>query len=92
MSNRKSFITGVLVTLAAVFVLLMLSGAVTSKTANYKSDVGIRGATAAAMHVACNSGGSVLYVADASRVMRSRDYGSSWEVILTSRKEESSKQ
>ena len=84
-----TFMVGVLVTLAAVFVLLMLTGAVSSRTQNYKSDMGIGGATAAAMQVACNSSGSTIYLTDDARVLRSRDYGSNWEVVLTNRKGES---
>ena len=92
MSNRKSFVAGVLVTLAAVFALLMLTGAVTSRTANYKSSLGLPHSQYAAMHVACSSSGGYVYVADGSRVLRSTDGGHNWQVILTSSKSERSNQ
>ena len=91
MSNRKSFIAGVLVTLAAVFALLMLTGAVNSKTENLKSDMGIN-LRGTAMYVACSSDGSVVYVSDDSRIMRSKDFGANWDIVLTRRGNESPKQ
>ena len=85
MSNRNSFIAGILVSLAAVFFLLMLTGAISTKSNNYKSDMGLWGSTASAMHVACSADGRVVYVADESRVLCSKDYGGGWKIVMTSK-------
>jgi hypothetical protein len=92
MSNKKSFIAGIFVTLAAAFALLMLTGAVTSKTPNYKPDMGLRFQQYAAMHVACSADGRTVYIADDSRIQRSIDAGNNWQVVMTNKKNENSQQ
>ena len=92
MSNRKSFTTGILVSLAAIFALLTLTGAVKPKSKNYYSSMGFNGTQPPAMHVACSADGSVVYISDETRVMRSRDYGNDWEIIITRVKSESSQE
>jgi len=88
---------GVLVTLTAAFSLLLLSGAVTNKSPNYYSETNkspnyysdMRGhANYRTIHVACSSNGSVVYISDKERVMRSKDFGDNWEIVMTTDHEE----
>ncbi len=88
MSNRKSFLAGIAVALMAAFTLLMLSGAVVKKSPNYYQAMGGNN-DYSAMHVACNSSGSTVYITDETRVMRSRDHGESWQIVMTSSQRES---
>ncbi len=88
MSSRNSFFTGALVSFTAAFALLMLTGAVSVKTGNYKSDMGLSGMPASAMHVVCSADGRTVYISDETRVLRSRDYGDNWTTVMTSRSSE----
>jgi hypothetical protein len=89
MYKTRSFFMGVVVSLAIVFSLLMLSGAVVKQTPNYYPSM--RGqSNYPAIHVACSSDGRTVYIADEERVMRSKDFGDDWVIVMTSMKSESS--
>jgi hypothetical protein len=91
MLNRKSFFMGVVASLVLVLSLLLLTGAVTPNSPNYFN--GMRGLTDyPCLEVECSSNGSVVYIADETRVMRSMDFGRNWEVIMTSNKREHSEE
>ncbi len=83
MSNRKSFFAGIGVTVTLGFLVLMLSGAVKTKTPNYYEHMSSHIPEAPAINVACSADGSTVYIADRARVMRSQNYGSDWEIVMT---------
>ena len=91
MSNRKSFLAGIGISLVIVFLLLILSGAVIPKSQNYYEDMGRNSNRIPSMHVACSADGSVVYISDDKRVMRSKDYGNDWKILMTNRQSESSR-
>jgi hypothetical protein len=92
MSNRKSFFAGIGVSSTIGVLLLMLSGAVIPKSQNHYENMGSNVSSAPVMHVACSADGSVVYLSDKTRVMRSRNYGSDWQIVMTRFKSESSQE
>ena len=91
MSDRKSFFMGISFSLVVVLLLLLLTGAVAPKSPNYFN--GMRGLpNYPSLEVECSSDGRIVYIADKTRVMRSKDFGDNWEIIMTSDKRESTQE
>ena len=91
MAKNKDFFMGVLVSIVVMFSLLLLTGAVNNKTPNYSSNM--RNLTNYnSIHVACSSDGNIVYIADAGKVMRSKDFGENWQTVITSNNKESTQQ
>jgi hypothetical protein len=61
----------------------MLSGAVKPKTQNYYEHMSSNIPDAPAINVTCSADGCTVYIADRGRVMRSRNYGTDWEIVMT---------
>jgi len=80
MSYRKGFFMGITLSLVAILLLLVLTGAVAPKSPNYHSLF----RSNSSLEIECSSDGSIVYIADETRILRSKDFGNNWEIIMTS--------
>ena len=85
--KKTEFITVLMVAMVIITSLLLLTGAVSLKTENYHKRMLVR-PEKASINIACSADGKVVYIADGARVLRSKDCGENWEVVITSHSDE----